>query len=111
MEIQSRGINAEGIEFFIEDGKKGREIGRAFLYILKNKLHKKPFGFMEDVFVEENFRGKGYGVELVKAVILEARKRKCYKLICTSRHSKPKVHDLYQRLGFKNHGVEFRIDF
>ena len=22
---------------------------------------KKPFGFLEDVFVEEQFRGKGYG--------------------------------------------------
>jgi len=35
----------------------------------------------------------------------------CYKLIATSRTSRPKVHELYQRLGFENHGVEFRMNF
>lgn len=35
----------------------------------------------------------------------------CYKLIATSRTSRPKVHELYHRLGFTQHGVEFRIDF
>ncbi|MEO0537352.1 MAG: hypothetical protein AAF215_26285 [Cyanobacteria bacterium P01_A01_bin.123] len=35
----------------------------------------------------------------------------CYKLIATSRTSRPKVHDLYQRLGFTQQGFEFRIDF
>jgi hypothetical protein len=34
----------------------------------------------------------------------------CYMLIATSRHSRPKVHDLYRRLGFEDHGIEFRMD-
>ncbi len=91
--------------------RDGKEIARVYLYILRNDLHEEPFGFMEDVHVEESLRGQGAGSELVQRLIEEARVRGCYKLICTSRHEKPKVHELYTRLGFKNHGLEFRIDF
>lgn len=89
----------------------GKEIARAFLYLLKNDLHQKPFGFMEDVFVQEEFRGKGYGKKIVEALIEEARKKGCYKLICTSRPSRDKVHAWYKKLGFREQGFEFRIDF
>jgi GNAT superfamily N-acetyltransferase len=66
---------------------------------------------MEDVFVDESLRGQGIGTELVNLLIAEAKNRGCYKLIATSRHERPKVHDLYAKLGFHNRGVEFRMDF
>lgn len=108
MGIKQKEISASGIKFFIE--KEGKEIARAYLFMMRNDLHEEPFGLLEDVFVEEEYRGQGLGTQLVKAVF-EAAKTKCYKLICTSRHSRPKVHELYQKLGFKNHGLEFRMDF
>lgn len=91
--------------------ENGKVLGRASLYIMFNDLHKEPFGFIEDVFVEEGNRGKGIGTKLVNAVLDEAKKQNCYKVICTSRHEKTAVHDLYLKLGFKDHGKEFRIDF
>ncbi|MFA5076624.1 MAG: GNAT family N-acetyltransferase [Patescibacteria group bacterium] len=109
MEIQQQKITAEGVKFFIE--ADGKEVGRAHLYIMKNALHPEPFGLMEDVFVDESLRGQGMGTELVKQLIAKAKELGCYKLVATSRHSRPKVHELYERLGFKNHGSEFRIDF
>ncbi|MEK7189382.1 MAG: GNAT family N-acetyltransferase [Patescibacteria group bacterium] len=109
MRIQQKKITTRGIKFFIKDGKK--EIGHAYLYILKNDLHKEPFGFLEDVLVDENHRGQGLGTNLVQTIIKAAQKHGCYKLICTSRHSRSTVHALYERLGFKNHGLEFRMDF
>ncbi len=109
MEVQKAEILAKGRKLFIEEDRK--EIARAYLYILKNDLHEQPFGFMEDVFIDEEYRGRGIGSKLVRAVIEEARNSGCYKLICTSRHEKPDVHSLYEKLGFKNHGLEFRIDF
>jgi len=66
---------------------------------------------MEDVYVDESLRRQGYASKLVEAVINEARQRDCYKLICTSRHEKPRVHELYKKLGFEDHGLEFRINF
>jgi len=109
MEVKQEKMNIVGLKFYIED--EGIEVARTYLYILKNDLHEEPFGFMEDVFVEEEFRERGHGSELVRTVVAEAKEIGCYKLICTSRHSKPEVHEMYKKLGFKDQGLEFRIDF
>jgi GNAT superfamily N-acetyltransferase len=109
MEIKNISKSAVGTKFYIEEN--GKEIGRAYLYIIFNDLHKDPFGFLEDVFVNENHRGKGIGSKLVEKVIEEAKKENCYKLICTSRYKNTKVHKLYESFGFKDHGKEFRMDF
>jgi GNAT superfamily N-acetyltransferase len=102
-------VPAEGI--IITRWKRGTCVGRAYLYLMRNKLHDEPFGFMEDVYVDESCRGQGIGEALVKRVIAEAKKRGCYKLVATSRQERPKVHDLYLKLGFADRGKEFRIDF
>lgn len=91
--------------------ENGKEAGRAYVYVLTNSLHKEPFGFLEDVFVEESYRGSGLGTKLVTQAIGEAKKAGCYKLIGTSRDSRPEVHRFYERLGFKKRGFEFRMDF
>ncbi|MGC9605218.1 MAG: GNAT family N-acetyltransferase [Minisyncoccia bacterium] len=109
MITESSEIKGRGIRFSVEDGE--REVARAYLYLLPNGLHEQPFGLMEDVWVDEGFRGKGLGTGLVRQVVARAKSEGCYKLIATSRHSRPKVHELYRRLGFKDHGLEFRIDF
>lgn len=95
----------------IEITQRGRKVGRAYLYLIKNDLSKKPYGLMEDVFVDERYRGQGLGTKLIKKVIEEAKRQKCYKLIATSRISKPGLHTFYQGFGFKKWGVEFRMDF
>jgi GNAT superfamily N-acetyltransferase len=74
-------------------------------------LHDAPFGILEDVYVDEAERGSGLGTRLVEEVVLAAREAGCYKLIATSRTARPKVHELYERLGFERHGVEFRMNF
>ncbi len=102
-------IGAQGVKFYI--GLLGDEVARVYLYVLRNDLHEMPFGFMEDLFVAESHRGEGLGSELVRKVIEEARKRGCYKLVCTSRFSREGVHKIYTDLGFKEQGLEFRIDF
>jgi len=107
--IQASVINADGIR--LSQTVQGKEVGRAYLYVLRNDLHTQPFGFMEDVFVDDQHRGNGYGEALVKRVIAEAKRRGCYKLVATSRYARPRVHALYAKLGFADHGKEFRIDF
>ena len=109
MKIERKEVKSRGVKLLMKD--KGKEVARAYLYILKNDLHKEPFGLMEDVFVDEKYRARGIGTLLVKEVIKEARKSSCYKLIATSRHERGKVHGLYIKLGFKDYGKEFRMDF
>ncbi|KKW42612.1 MAG: hypothetical protein UY92_C0005G0034 [Candidatus Magasanikbacteria bacterium GW2011_GWA2_56_11] len=86
-------------------------LGWALLVVIANERHAEPYGLMENVYVEREHRGKGIGTKLVELVISEAKERGCYKLLATSRHGKPEVHTLYERFGFANHGVEFRMNF
>lgn len=108
MVITKKTIKTEGVKFYIE--KDGVEVARTYLYILKNDLHNRPFGFMEDVFVDESLRGKGMGTELVNEVIKEAKINSCYKLVANSRHGRKKVHELYEKIGFDDWGTEFRVN-
>ena len=108
MNFEHNDVEAKGIRISITDD--GFEVGRAYIYLMHNDLHDRPFGLMEDVYVEESYRGKGIGSELVGKVIEIAKDSNCYKLIATSRISRPKVHELYQKLGFSQQGFEFRID-
>ncbi len=98
----------EGIRLSIKEG--GIEVGRARLYIMKNDVHNTPFGLLEYVLVDEAHQNKGYGGALVKKIIALAKEKGCYKLICTSRYGKEKVHNWYIKYGFKEWGKEFRID-
>jgi GNAT superfamily N-acetyltransferase len=86
------------------------EAGRAYVYFLSNELHRRPFCFVEDVFVEEDYRGQRLGTRLIEEAIERAKNEGCYKIVLTSRHSKPEVHRLYEKLGFIDQGTEFRID-
>jgi GNAT superfamily N-acetyltransferase len=97
------------VKFTIEDEEK--EVARASLYVLFNDLHEQPYGLLEDVFVDETYRGKGYGREVIHSVIEEAKAQNCYKLIATSRESRVEVHTMYEKYGFQKYGFEFRINF
>ena len=109
MNVDHKKLAAEGIRFSVNID--GVEVARAYLYLMHNDLHSEPFGLMEDVFVDESQRGEGLGTRLVNEVIAAAKENRCYKLIATSRDSRPNVHELYRRLGFSDHGREFRITF
>lgn len=109
MKLRRKVIDTCGIRLSIESG--GKEMARAYLYILRNDLHEEPVGYLEDVFVGENLRNQGLGRQIVREIIEEAKRNGCYKLIATSRHSRPGVHKFYESLGFKNYGFEFRLDF
>ncbi len=91
--------------------ENGQVLGWAFLYLIFQDRHEEPYGLIENVYVYPEFRRRGLGTRLTEAVIEEAKKRNCYKLIGTSKMVNEKVHVLYERLGFKKIGYEFRMDF
>ncbi len=107
--IKSDETRQRGIKFAVVEN--GIEMGRIFLYVLFNELHSEPFGLLEDLFVEEQYRSQGVGRRLIEQALAQAKKEKCYKVICTSRYGREALHDWYKKLGFIDHGTEFRIDF
>lgn len=107
-QIQRSIASSSVIKFECKHGKK--TIGRIFLYIINNDLHKRSYGFLEDLFVNEAMRRHGIGKILLEAAIAEAKKRKLYKLIGTSRMARTDVHGFYEHYGFRKYGLEFRMD-
>lgn len=107
-EVKTETVKAKGIKFSVVENN--HQVARAYLYIMHNELHQEPFGLLEDVYVDENYRGLGLGTKLVQQVIETASQKGCYKLVATSRKSRPKVHQLYKKLGFEIRGLEFRIN-
>ncbi len=108
MDFKKKKISAHGIKITIEEN--GEEVARGYLYIMTNDLHTKPFAFMEDVFVVESLRGKGYGKKIVQELIEDAKREGCYKLIGTSRFERDNVHKFYEEFGFIKYGYEFRMN-
>jgi len=108
MNLTQHSTKSEAVKFEMRDDEK--VVGRAYLYLIKNDLHDGPYGLLEDLFVEEEYRKHGIGGQLVKAVIEEAKKLGCYKLVGTSRNSRAEVHEFYKKLGFSEYGKEFRMD-
>jgi GNAT superfamily N-acetyltransferase len=109
MDIQKNNIEALGIKITAEEN--GIVVGRVSVYLIKNDLHDAPYGLLEDVFVEPEYRGQGVGSRLVRAAVEEAKRLGCYKLIGQSRYGREKTHAWYEGLGFKKHGYNFRMDF
>lgn len=108
VDINILSSQAQGKKILLSEGKK--EVGRTYLYVLFNDIHEKPFALIEDVYVEKVYRGQGWGSRLVKEAISEAKKRECYKIIMTSRSSNSSIHQWYSKMGFVEHGKEFRMD-
>lgn len=104
--LNTKGLESVKVE--VIDGTK--KAGRAYLYIIKNDLHDRPYGLLEDLYIEEEFRGKGIGKQILKAVIEEAKKYNCYKLTAQSRHERCPVHEFYKKNGMVDYGKNFRID-
>jgi GNAT superfamily N-acetyltransferase len=108
MEVIKRPILTYGIKHSALQNLK--EIGRERLFFINNDLHLEPFAYIEDVFVSEQQRGRGIGTRLLGQLIHDAQSVGCYKVIACSRFENLNVHDFYEKMGFKKHGYEFRLE-
>ncbi len=75
-----------------------RIVGVATLYI-QQKIGKRT-SQIEDVVVDEEFRGQGIGKKLVQALIAAAKSRKVGTIHLTSRPERTAANSLYKKLGF-----------
>lgn len=108
--VHIQSFTAQGFRISVFD--EHAEVGHAYLYVFRNDLHAHPFGLLEDLQVEPEFRHRGFGTRLITEVMSKAKEYRCYKLIATSRAdgTRDDVHAWYARLGFAQYGTEFRMD-
>eukprot|EP00871_Galdieria_phlegrea_P004804 jgi/Galph1/5324/GphlegSOOS_G3901.1 len=68
----------------------------------------KSVGHIEDIVVSRTHRRSGIGKRLIESLVLEAKKRNCYKIILNcSTESKP----FYEKCGFREREVEMALYF
>jgi|LSQX01.1.fsa_nt_gb ribosomal protein S18 acetylase RimI-like enzyme len=88
----------------------GKIVATGTLLIQINLTHNcKPYGHIENVVTDTNYRGRGIGDVLIHQLISKAQQRGCYKVIlnCVSKN----IH-FYNKCGFNQTGeVEMRITF
>lgn len=91
--IEGNKLQATGMVFYIHVPVRGRS-----------------FALIEGLVVDQSARGQGLGTVMLSEFVNLARKRDCYKVIFTSGFDREEAHKLYEKLGFKKWGYEFRMD-
>ena len=83
-------------------------VGTTTLFIEQKFIHDGgKVGHIEDVAVRKEYKGKGVGQKVVKALLEYAKKEGCYKTIldCTD-----DLISFYEKMGFKRHSNSMRFD-
>jgi ribosomal protein S18 acetylase RimI-like enzyme len=93
-------IEADHIQVLTAVDQTSKKIvGLAIISILD--LISGRHAWLDDVVVDQNFRGEGIGTTLVKQAISLAKQNQAMWLDLTSRTSRTKARQLYLKLGFK----------
>ncbi len=59
------------------------------------------FGYLDDIFVLEQYRGQGIGTKLMREALNHARKSGCVRVELGTRRDNIRARRLYERLGFE----------
>lgn len=65
-------------------------------------------GHIEDVVVDETYRGKGIGKSLINRLVREAKSQGCYKVVL---NCVPDLRKFYEQCGFTDDGICFSVRF
>jgi GNAT superfamily N-acetyltransferase len=60
----------------------------------------RPYAVIENVITHAEYRGRGYGKQLMRALIERCLARNCYKVSLTSGVQREWAHHFYEQLGF-----------
>jgi GNAT superfamily N-acetyltransferase len=93
-----------------EDG--GAVVGTAVLAILPGFAHgTSPFAVVEYVVVDEKYRSRGIGRQIMEFVKSLAKEAGCYKIMLTSDNRRERAHRFYRSQGFEASAHGFRFYF
>lgn len=79
----------------------GSVVGTFVFIVLPNLSYRgRPVAQVENVVVDEPWRGRGVGEAMMRWAIDEARKAGCFRIQLTSNKARKDAHRFYERLGF-----------
>lgn len=93
------------IKIIVIHNDKNKIIGAGTIFKLE-KLHNNPIGQIEDVIINENYRGFGLGKKIIKELVkIGIEDFKCYKIIL---NCLDKNIGFYEKCNFNIAGVQMR---
>ncbi|MDR2624672.1 MAG: GNAT family N-acetyltransferase [Methanobrevibacter sp.] len=93
-------IKKENIKYFvaIDDDKI---VSSAFIAIIPNLTENgRPFGIVENVIVDEEYRGLGLGKTIMDKVIEYGKSQNCQYISLQSSNHRADAHKFYESVGF-----------
>ncbi len=82
-----------------------RIVGMATIHFYRTFSYKS--GVINDVVVDEKYRGQGIGKRLTKALVKEAKKEKADHIDLTSKPERVVANAMYEKLGFKKRKTNY----
>jgi N-acetylglutamate synthase-like GNAT family acetyltransferase len=96
-------------EFLVAEAE-GYIAGTLFLQIVPNLTHNaRPWGIIENVVVDGQYRRQGIGSQLIKTAIKSCRDCGCYKVQLLSHKKRREAHLFYRSEGFDDSALGFRM--
>lgn len=81
---------------------EGRIVATATLAVLPNLTRGgQPYGVIENVVTDKDYRRRGIGRELLRHILQESERRRCYKLMVLTDVHRKGVVEFYGAAGFK----------
>jgi ribosomal protein S18 acetylase RimI-like enzyme len=78
---------------------------------IRNSLWQEGYlGHIDELVVDERFRGNGVGTRLLDEMMKVSKKRSCKKIELDSAFHRKKAHTFYESKGFKNRAFVFSKD-
>ena len=108
---ERRDVNLENHpnSHFVGAFDKDKLIGIAQIFILRKTSF--TFGLLEDVIVDERYRGQNIGTRLVRETINIAKRNGANRINLTSRPERIEARKLFESLGFMKQDTDvFRLE-
>ncbi|WP_036482088.1 GNAT family N-acetyltransferase [Myxosarcina sp. GI1] len=84
-------------------------IGTFSLLFVPTMMHRgfHKSAFLDAVTIASDYRGQGYGKQMMREALRISAEAGCYKVTLSSNLKRDRTHNFYQSLGFKQHGWSF----
>lgn len=84
-----------------------RVIGFASLTLKNNLWQAGYLGHIDELVVDDNYRGRGIGTRLLEHILVLARQRGCRRVELDSAFHRKQAHQFYEQRGFENRAFLF----
>jgi GNAT superfamily N-acetyltransferase len=97
------------VDGFVAVDDSGRGIGLAHFRPFARPLAASTGGFLDDLFVHPDWRGRGVAEALIEAVAEEGRRRGWVMIRWTTAEDNYRARSLYDRIGERTHWLTYQL--